>query len=206
MLDAKGATAGIVSSQASRREVIRAPPNTPASTLTSVMPTCTVGRNRCGSSESSRAVVAPLTPAFSITVRRARRTETSASSLMANRPFSRTSRKTTISSRLILMRATYKPRRLRETGASVTHVVMNRPLPPIAMLLGIAGLIPFVVCGLGALAAPRPDAERSLWALIAYGAVILAFLGGVHWGFGLDEAASPPANIQRARFGLGVLP
>jgi hypothetical protein len=95
---------------------------------------------------------------------------------------------------------------LRETEASVTHVGMNRSLPPIAMLLGIAGLIPFVVCGLGALAAPPPDAGRSLWALIAYGALILAFLGGVHWGFGLDDAGSPPANIQRARFGLGVLP
>lgn len=83
---------------------------------------------------------------------------------------------------------------------------MNRSLPPIAMLLGIAGLIPFFVCSLGALAGLPPYAEQSLVALAAYGAVVLAFLGGVHWGFGLDEAGSPSSEIQRARFGFGVLP
>jgi hypothetical protein len=83
---------------------------------------------------------------------------------------------------------------------------MNRSLPTIALLLGIAGLIPFLVCGLGALSPVLPNAERSLQALVAYGAVVLAFLGGVHWGFGLDAAGSPPAEVQRARYGLGVLP
>lgn len=83
---------------------------------------------------------------------------------------------------------------------------MNRKLPSIAMLLGIGGLIPFIVCGLGALANPPPNDELSLMALIAYGAVILAFLGGVHWGFGLEQAGTAPSDIQRARFGLGVLP
>jgi hypothetical protein len=83
---------------------------------------------------------------------------------------------------------------------------MNRSLPTLAMLLGIAGLVPFFVCGLGALATLPPQSERSLFALTAYGAVVLGFLGGVHWGFGLDAAGSPPAEVQRARFGLGVLP
>ena len=83
---------------------------------------------------------------------------------------------------------------------------MNRKLPTIALLLGIGGLIPFIVCGLGALTNPPPNDAASLMALIAYGAVILAFLGGVHWGFGLDDAGSTPASIQRARFGLGVVP
>lgn len=83
---------------------------------------------------------------------------------------------------------------------------MTRTLPTIAMLLGIAGLIPFVACSLGALTGQAPDNERFLLALIAYGAVILSFLGGVHWGFGLDASRSPPVEVQRARFGLGVLP
>jgi hypothetical protein len=83
---------------------------------------------------------------------------------------------------------------------------MNRTLPTIAMLLGIAGLIPFVACSLGTLTSTPPDSDRMLLALIAYGAVILAFLGGVHWGFGLDAAATTPSDIQRARFGLGVVP
>lgn len=83
---------------------------------------------------------------------------------------------------------------------------MNRPLPSLALLLGILGLIPFVVCGLGALANPPPNDARALLALVAYGAVILAFLGGVHWGFALDADTAAPADIQRARLGLGVMP
>jgi hypothetical protein len=83
---------------------------------------------------------------------------------------------------------------------------MNRTLPTTAMLLGIAGLIPFFVCSLAALTGEPQNSQRALLALIGYGAVILSFLGGVHWGFGLDPSGSPPSQIQRARFGLGVLP
>jgi hypothetical protein len=83
---------------------------------------------------------------------------------------------------------------------------MNRTLPTMAMLLGVAGLIPFFVCGLAALTGEAPNSQRALLALTAYGAVTLSFLGGVHWGFGLDPSGSPPAEVQRARFGLGVLP
>ncbi|GAC1339603.1 MAG: hypothetical protein NVSMB18_08100 [Acetobacteraceae bacterium] len=83
---------------------------------------------------------------------------------------------------------------------------MNRTLPTIAMLLGIGGLIPFAVCSFGALSLAPEEAARALLALTAYAAVILGFLGGVHWGFGLDGAGAPPAVVQRGRFGLGVLP
>jgi len=83
---------------------------------------------------------------------------------------------------------------------------MTRPLPIFAILLGLAGLLPFAGCSLGAL---NPDVElaaRSLLALVAYGAVILAFLGGVHWGFALDGSGTPTVRVQRLRFGLGVVP
>ena len=83
---------------------------------------------------------------------------------------------------------------------------MNRNLPTVAMLLGIAGLIPFVACSLGAMSLVGEGAERSLLALLAYASVILAFLGGVHWGFGLDASGAAPSGVQRARFGLGVVP
>ncbi len=83
---------------------------------------------------------------------------------------------------------------------------MNRPLPSFALILGILGLIPFVVCGLGALANAPPNDLRALLALVAYGSVILAFLGGVHWGFALDADTSAPSRVQRSRLGLGVLP
>ncbi len=81
-----------------------------------------------------------------------------------------------------------------------------RALPLFAVLLGIAGLVPFVACSLGALTFQGDWATRSLLALSAYGAVILAFLGGVHWGIGLEAGVTQAPRTQRARFGLGVLP
>ena len=78
--------------------------------------------------------------------------------------------------------------------------MMNRPLPIIAVLLGLAGLIPFLGCGLLALGA---EGERGMMALAAYGAVILAFLGGVHWGFALQD---PTGTAERKRLSLGVVP
>ncbi len=81
---------------------------------------------------------------------------------------------------------------------------MFRSLPPMAILLGAAGLIPFLVLGLGSVG---PSPVRSLMAaegLVGYGAVILAFLGGVHWGFTLTEGGD--ARALRARLSLAVVP
>ena len=77
---------------------------------------------------------------------------------------------------------------------------MRRTVPPLAIVLGIAGLIPFAACGYGAVSSYGNPAAQ---ALAAYGAVILAFLGGVHWGFALPE---PSGRGERARIGLGVVP
>lgn len=80
---------------------------------------------------------------------------------------------------------------------------MTEPLPRLARLLGLAGLIPFL--GSLALAAATTEAARgaALWALATYGAVILSFLGAVHWGLALGSGR--PAAVE-ARLGLGVLP
>jgi hypothetical protein len=89
---------------------------------------------------------------------------------------------------------------------------MARRLPSAAIGLGIAGLIPFIGLGIAALASvDEVQASRFLLALVAYGAVILAFLGGVHWGFVLHPAALPEAMSEAerqdaTRLGLGVLP
>lgn len=87
---------------------------------------------------------------------------------------------------------------------------MPRHLPTAALVLGIAGLIPFIACGIAALS--TFDDARAMFflqALVAYGAVILAFLGGVHWGFVL-EAPETGARIARRqdapRLVFGVLP
>jgi hypothetical protein len=58
---------------------------------------------------------------------------------------------------------------------------------PVALWLGYGGLIPFVAgAALVALLAPesRPVATA---ALSAYAAVIVSFLGGIHWGIGFRD-------------------
>lgn len=77
---------------------------------------------------------------------------------------------------------------------------MNRPLPLLAVVLAIAGLIPFGVMGYLTLGS---EGQRAGVGLVAYGAIILAFLGGVHWGFALQD---PTPRAQRARLILGVVP
>ncbi len=60
----------------------------------------------------------------------------------------------------------------------------------IAVLLSFAGAIPFL--GLGAIVLLDPVASKAaIEVLISYGAVILSFLGAVHWGFALRDTAHP---------------
>lgn len=76
-------------------------------------------------------------------------------------------------------------------------------LPAHTAALGYGGLVPFVACALAMLL--LPDAGMRHLAgrvLVGYGAVILSFLGGVHWGLVL-RAASPRAAGMLV---VGVLP
>lgn len=73
--------------------------------------------------------------------------------------------------------------------------------------LGLAGLLPFF--GLAALAWFGPAASQApaLLALLAYGATILSFLGGIVWGFAIADTRNE-ADLGRNAplFILGVLP
>ena len=71
----------------------------------------------------------------------------------------------------------------------------------LAWALGIAGLFPFVAGA--ALQWLSPPGWRMLAAsaLLTYGAVIVSFLGGIHWGLAMRTAT--PAN---ARLVWGVIP
>jgi hypothetical protein len=71
-------------------------------------------------------------------------------------------------------------------------------------LLGLAGLLPFAGAALASLAAPGWQ-EFALVALRAYGAVILAFLGAVHWGFALQPSIGQEGAGPR-RLILGIVP
>lgn len=66
--------------------------------------------------------------------------------------------------------------------------------PAQARLLGYGGLIPFVAT-LGVLLFADAYRDLALTALIAYGAVILTFVGAVHWGIALARTDTPPATL-----------
>jgi len=77
------------------------------------------------------------------------------------------------------------------------------PLP--AFILGFLGAVPFLgLALLAVLAKPLGSASLQAWALaalLAYAAIILSFMGGVHWGWAM--AADEPSF---ERLGLSVLP
>ncbi len=87
---------------------------------------------------------------------------------------------------------------------------MQPRLPLSAVALGIAGLIPFFGFSIATISHQGLPAQRYLLALLAYGGVVLAFLGGIHWGFVLHPALpatlSPNSRRDAVRLGLGVLP
>lgn len=81
----------------------------------------------------------------------------------------------------------------------------DAPQPPkLALLLGYAGLVPFVTGALGIWVTPEGWRVLVLSALLDYAAVILAFMGAIHWGLAMRaEHAGEPAQIQ---LGLSVVP
>ena len=84
----------------------------------------------------------------------------------------------------------------------------SRKLPTVAVALGLAGLLPFLAFGWWSVSGVDDDRiARATSGLVSYGAVILAFLGGVHWGFVLGE---PPVVVgaRRVRYRLifGIAP
>ena len=80
----------------------------------------------------------------------------------------------------------------------------TRTPPRLVAMLGYGGLIPFV--GLAALA--RLDPARQMhWsaALLDYGAVILAFVGALHWALAMQ--ATGLAHVHRAQaYAWSVVP
>lgn len=75
------------------------------------------------------------------------------------------------------------------------------PLNPIAHRLGLLGLVPFVLGALLALLVREEVYPLVLHALAGYAAVIVSFLGAIHWGLGMR--ASIPSPVP---FVWGVVP
>jgi hypothetical protein len=75
------------------------------------------------------------------------------------------------------------------------------PLPLNARRLGYGGLIPFVAGALLVWLVHEDVQPYATLALSAYAAVIVSFLGGIHWGLALRQAEPPPLLLA-----WGVVP
>lgn len=79
-------------------------------------------------------------------------------------------------------------------------------VPPAARWLGFAGLIPFVAGALATLPVSGALRPYGLPLLLDYGAIILSFMGGVHWGAAMmrDDAETGPLarSVASALIGL----
>jgi hypothetical protein len=76
------------------------------------------------------------------------------------------------------------------------------PPSPWAKGLGYGGLLPFVGLALAAWGLEGPRQAQAIFALLAYGATILGFLGAIHWGLAMRDANAPSAAL----LAWGVLP
>lgn len=86
-----------------------------------------------------------------------------------------------------------------------THAMMRvAPMSAPAMIFGIGGLVPFVV--LAAMIRFGPDTWYGYWlmALSYYGAVILTFVGALHWGYALKRCAR--GGKAWSQYGFSVAP
>ncbi len=79
---------------------------------------------------------------------------------------------------------------------------MLNAVPVPAKLLGLGGLIPFVGLAVASWSGIPWLQSEAIGLQMGYGAVILTFLGGVHWG----RSLSPDQQINWARMIWSVLP
>lgn len=78
-------------------------------------------------------------------------------------------------------------------------------MPSSPLALGLAGAIPFVALTLALLFLPPPLQLYADLGLRGYGAVILSFLGGVHWGAAIHDRPDIGA-VDPLRLVISVVP
>src|SRR5688572_1868234 len=72
--------------------------------------------------------------------------------------------------------------------AAATMNKLPEPIPRPALWLGTGGLVPFVLLASAFFALPAHMRPQLLYWLTAYAAVILSFVGAVHWGIAMVHA------------------
>jgi hypothetical protein len=79
-----------------------------------------------------------------------------------------------------------------------------RDVPPMARLLGLMGLLPFLIGGIGVWISALGDLRFALpIMLLAYGALIASFLGGVRWGAAMQNNN---AESQARHIAISIMP
>ena len=74
-------------------------------------------------------------------------------------------------------------------------------VPPPAFILGVVGAVPFLVLAIAAINLDMELSEAAKRLLFYYGAIILSFLGGIHWGLAIIRAP-----YAWSRYIISVLP
>ena len=86
-------------------------------------------------------------------------------------------------------------------AAGTRRFIINTHHCPEAWALGLAGLLPFVLGGAGVWFFHFEWSDLAATALLTYAAVIVSFLGGIHWGMAMRQTRAP-----RGWLIWGVLP
>ena len=83
-----------------------------------------------------------------------------------------------------------------------------KAVPPMALMLGLLGLIPFITGGVGVWLAGLGDLRFALpLIVIAYGCLIASFLGGVRWGAAMQNGDPDPHSGKLPRhLGMAIVP
>jgi len=83
-------------------------------------------------------------------------------------------------------------------------IEMNSKCPTEVVWLGYGGLLPFIGLAIAGVVDPL-HSPRYAQALMGYGAVILSFVGALHWGFAMTAGAAR-AQAHRRAFVWSVMP
>jgi len=81
----------------------------------------------------------------------------------------------------------------------------HQTVPSSAFWLGWLGVIPFALCSLVSVFSNGALNASGVTALLTYGAIILSFLGGIHWGLAIHTDQSGKPNMLQ-RLVISVIP
>lgn len=88
----------------------------------------------------------------------------------------------------------------------ITKSADDGNIPKAALVLSVAGYVPFAGLSAGAILLPSPYQNQASLGLLIYGAIILSFLGGVHWGLEMARQSAHADAGSPTRFGISVVP